>query len=139
MGIGGTSGLLSEHSADRNEAYRADDGVLAGRIRAGSAEALGELFDRHAAAALAAAGSLVRDRAVAEDIVHDAFVTVWRTIGEFDGNGSGETLASWVLALTRELAIDRLPKDSPTLPSPQRRAEQSSRPTPIPTAPRERG
>ncbi len=82
------------------------DHLLAGRIASGDADALGELFDQHGAAAVAAAKALVGDEAAAEDVVHDAFVTVWQHIGEFDG--SLGTLGSWVLAMTRQHAAQWL-------------------------------
>ena len=104
MGLGALEGMQPGHGPGGNDARVAGGGVLAGRIRAGDAVALGELFDRHAATALAAAGPLAATAGAAEDSVHDAFVTIWRTIGGFDGND--EALASWLFALTRQHAAD---------------------------------
>lgn len=84
------------HGVPEQRAAFAGDHLLAGRIASGDADALGELFDRHGAAAVAAAKALVGD----------AFVTVWQRISEFDG--SPDTLGSWVLALTRQHAAQRL-------------------------------
>jgi len=82
------------------------DDVLAQRIRSGDREALGVLYDRYASLALAAALRVVADREVAEDLVHDAFVAVWRKIDMFDpGRGS---LRSWLLTVVRNRAIDRV-------------------------------
>ena len=102
-----STGPQLDRPPDWNGAFAGADYVLAGRIWSGDVEALGELFDRHGAAALATATALVADSALAEDIVHDAFVTVWQTIGEFDS--SADSLVSWVLALTRRVAAQRLP------------------------------
>lgn len=88
-----------------NGAFAAADHVLAGRICSGNTDALGELFDLHGAAALGTAAALVGDRTLAEDAVHDAFVSAWQKIGEFDC--SLDTLASWVLALTIQHATQR--------------------------------
>lgn len=96
-----TRGMRLEHRSQGDGAPCAADIVLARRIRSGDADALGELFDRHGSAALAAATELLAD-AAAEDVVHDAFVTVWQKIGEFDDNLG--TLGVWVLALTRQHA-----------------------------------
>ena len=63
---------------------RGADARLAHRIRAGEAEALGELYDAHASTALVTALRVVGDRQEAEDVVHDAFVAVWRKIDRFD-------------------------------------------------------
>ena len=82
------------------------DARLAERIRAGQAEALGELYDRYAGTALAVALRVVADRTEAEDVVHDAFVAVWRKIDRFDaGRGS---LRAWLLTVVRNRAIDRV-------------------------------
>jgi RNA polymerase sigma-70 factor, ECF subfamily len=82
------------------------DARLAERIRAGEAEALGELYDRYASMALGVALRVVGDREEAEDVVHDAFVAVWRKIDRFDaGRGS---LRAWLMTVVRNRAIDRI-------------------------------
>jgi hypothetical protein len=106
-GLRGRRDVELEHRSAPDGALAAADAVLATRIRSGDAEALGELFDRYAPAAVAAASALVADPAAAENIVHDAFVTAWRTIDQFDP--ALDTLAAWVLALTGQHADQRLP------------------------------
>jgi RNA polymerase sigma-70 factor, ECF subfamily len=82
------------------------DARLAERIRSGQMQALGELYDRYAGTALAVALRVVSDRTEAEDVVHDAFVVVWRKIDRFDaGRGS---LRAWLLTVVRNRAIDRV-------------------------------
>jgi RNA polymerase sigma-70 factor (ECF subfamily) len=89
------------------------DDVLAQRIRSGDREALGVLYDRYAALALAAAVRVVADRELAEDLVHDAFVAIWRKIDKFDpGRGS---LRSWLLTVVRNRAIDRIRSARPSI------------------------
>jgi RNA polymerase sigma factor (sigma-70 family) len=90
---------------DRSERRREDE-RLADRVRAGDADALGELYDRYAARALATALRVVGDRAEAEDVVHDAFVTIWRKIDRFDA--ARGALASWLMTVVRNRAIDRV-------------------------------
>jgi len=82
------------------------DARRADRIRGGDAAALGELYDRHAAAALAVAMRVVGGRAEAEDVVHDAFVAVWRKIDRFDAQRG--SLRAWLLTVVRNRAIDRV-------------------------------
>jgi RNA polymerase sigma-70 factor (ECF subfamily) len=85
---------------------RERDARLADRIRAGEAQALGELYDRYAGTALAVALRVVADRTEAEDVVHDAFVAIWRKIDRFDaGRGS---LRAWLMTVVRNRAIDRV-------------------------------
>jgi RNA polymerase sigma-70 factor (ECF subfamily) len=82
------------------------DARRADRIRDGDAAALGELYDRHAAAALAVAMRIVGGRDEAEDVVHDAFVAVWRKIDRFDAQRG--SLRAWLLTVVRNRAIDRV-------------------------------
>jgi RNA polymerase sigma-70 factor (ECF subfamily) len=90
-----------------------DDGLLAQRIRSGDREALGEVYDRHASAAMAVALRIVADREGAEDLVHDTFVAVWQKIERFDpARGS---LRSWIVTIVRNRAIDRLRGNRPSI------------------------
>ena len=82
------------------------DERLADRIRSGDASALGELYDRHAAIALATALRVVGGREEAEDVVHDAFVAVWRKIDRFDA--ARGSLRGWLMTVVRNRAIDRV-------------------------------
>jgi RNA polymerase sigma-70 factor, ECF subfamily len=85
---------------------RAADARLAERIAAGHADALGELYDRYASMALGTAMRVVGGREEAEDVVHDAFVTVWRKIDRFDADRGA--LRSWLMTVVRNRAIDRV-------------------------------
>lgn len=85
---------------------RVIDAQLADRIRAGDTAALGELYDRYSGTALATALRVVRSRDQAEDVVHDAFVAVWRKIDRFDAERG--SLRAWVLTVVRNRAIDKV-------------------------------
>lgn len=85
---------------------RGADARLADRIRAGQADALGELYDRHASTALATALRVVGSREEAEDVVHEAFVAVWRKIDRFDA--ARGSLRAWLMTVVRNRAIDRV-------------------------------
>lgn len=66
--------------------------------------AFDELYDRHAGIAFACALRICTDRALAEDAVQEAFLSLWRARGRFDrrrGNVRG-----WVLTIVRNRAID---------------------------------
>ena len=90
-----------------------DDADLAGRIRNGDREALGELYDRHAAQAFAVAFRVLGDRSAAEDIVHDAFVAIWQRMDRFDPDRG--TLRAWLMTIVRNRAVDRLRGTRPTM------------------------
>jgi len=90
-----------------------DDASLTQRIRSGDREALGELYDRYASVALATALRVVSDREQAEDVVHDAFLAVWRKIDLFDVTRG--SLRAWLLTVVRNRAIDCLRSERPSL------------------------
>ena len=85
---------------------RLADARLAERVRAGETDALGELYDRYASTALATALRVVGGREEAEDVVHDAFVAVWRKIDRFDAERG--SLRAWLMTVVRNRAIDRV-------------------------------
>jgi RNA polymerase sigma-70 factor (ECF subfamily) len=66
------------------------------RLREGDEEAFLLLVARHSATMLRLAISLVDDRAVAEEVVQDAWLAVLRGIDRFEGRSS---LRTWVLAI----------------------------------------
>ncbi len=82
------------------------DARLADRIRTGETEALGELYDQYASTAVATALRVVGSRDEAEDVVHDAFVAVWRKIDRFDADRG--SLRAWLMTVVRNRAIDRI-------------------------------
>jgi len=92
---------------------RSVDARLAERIRAGQTDALGELYDRYASVALGTALRVVNDRQEAEDVVHDAFVAVWRKIDRFDPDRG--SLRGWLMTVVRNRAIDRVRGRRPQL------------------------
>jgi RNA polymerase sigma-70 factor (ECF subfamily) len=68
--------------------------------------ALQRLYQQEGARLLGVAKQLVRDTALAEDIVHDAFVKIWTGAGSFDPNrGSAR---GWIFSVTRHLALNFL-------------------------------
>lgn len=89
------------------------DARLVERTRSGDSEALGELYDRHAGAALAVALRVTGDRQEAEDVVHDAFVVVWRKIARFDPERG--SLRAWLMTIVRNRAIDRIRTRRPAI------------------------
>ncbi|WP_332613280.1 sigma-70 family RNA polymerase sigma factor [Achromobacter sp. ESBL13] len=73
---------------------------------AGRRAALDALYRQEGPRLLGVAQRLLRDRAWAEDIVHDAFVKIWKQAGTFDASrGSGR---GWVYSITRNLALNAL-------------------------------
>lgn len=82
------------------------DAQLVRRIARGEKQALAELYDRFSGPLYATALRILRDSAEAQDIVHDAFVTLWEKATHFDAQRG--TAFGWALTLVRNRAIDRV-------------------------------
>jgi RNA polymerase sigma-70 factor (ECF subfamily) len=80
-----------------------DEALLALVARSDDA-ALGTLYDRYGRPAYALAVRIVRDPALAQDAVQDAFLAAWRTAPSFDPRRG--TAASWLLTLVHRRAVD---------------------------------
>jgi RNA polymerase sigma-70 factor (ECF subfamily) len=85
---------------------RLPDDVLMGLVVRGDAGAFEVLYDRHAQAALALATQMCRRRAIAEEVVQEAFLSFWRSRGHFDRTRGN--VRAWVLGIVRNRAIDVL-------------------------------
>ncbi|HEY3109259.1 MAG TPA: sigma-70 family RNA polymerase sigma factor [Chloroflexota bacterium] len=81
------------------------DQELLAAISRGDQAALGQLYDRYAAAALGTAFRVVQDRAIAEEVVKDAFVAAWRRVGSYEPERADA--GGWLLSIVHRRAIDR--------------------------------
>jgi RNA polymerase sigma-70 factor, ECF subfamily len=80
------------------------DEELIGHVREGDAVAFEVIFDRHAAAAFSLAYRMCGRRALAEDVVQEAFLSLWRAGMRYERpRGS---VRAWVLGVVRHKAID---------------------------------
>jgi RNA polymerase sigma-70 factor (ECF subfamily) len=80
--------------------------ALLERIGGRDAQALADLYDRCAPAALALARRILGDRPEAEDVLQAVFTRVWQEAGRYDP--SKGSAASWLFAWVRNGAINRL-------------------------------
>ncbi len=72
-------------------------------------------YDRHGTAAYSLAYRIVGERAAAEDVTQEAFVSIWRSGARYDrARGS---VRSWTLGIVRNRAIDLLRSRSGKAPS----------------------
>ena len=98
----------------RNLAHLSDEALLALCSRADE-NALGELYDRYGRVAYGLALRIVRDRALAEDAVQEAFLAVWRSAGAFLAEQGKPS--TWILTLVHRRAVDLVRREE------RRRAE----------------
>ena len=90
----------------REKAERLADEELMPLVGGKDPEAFEVLFDRHGGAAYSLAYRIVGDRAAAEDVTQEAFISVWRSGARFDA--ARGSVRSWLLSVVRNRAIDFL-------------------------------
>jgi RNA polymerase sigma-70 factor, ECF subfamily len=107
----GRRGRMASSSDD------ADQAVLA-LIVAGQLDALEELYARYRVMAYSIALRITTDASLAEDVVQDAFLGVWRNASRYvDGRGSVKT---WLLSIVHHRAVDAVRRRRPTTELPER-------------------
>jgi len=98
MPIGsGVSRMAEDLSAAR-------DRQLVRRIEGGDEEAFRALFATYAPSAMALAVRVVRQAQLAEEIVQEAFLTLWRSPGVFDERRG--SVKAWLMTMVHHRAVD---------------------------------
>lgn len=84
----------------------------------GDQEAIGRLYDRHQGTMYGLAIRITNDAGLAQDVVQEAMLGVWRNASRFDA--SRAKARTWILALVHHRAIDavRRRRASVALPEP---------------------
>jgi len=82
-----------------------DDAALLRRISQGDEDAMAEFYREHGQVVLAQVLLVTGERVLAEEIVQDTMLAVWRGAGSFRGESSAR---SWVIAIARRQTRDRL-------------------------------
>jgi RNA polymerase sigma-70 factor, ECF subfamily len=82
-----------------------DDAALLGRIGRGDEDAMASFYREHGRVVLAQVLLVTGERVLAEEIVQDTMLAVWRGAGSFRGESS---VRSWVIAIARRQTRDRL-------------------------------
>lgn len=81
-----------------------DDAALLRAMQGGDQAAVAALYDRHGGAAYGLAYRITNDATLAEDVVQEAYVSVWKQCGRFDP-GRGQ-VRSWLLTIVHHKAVD---------------------------------
>jgi RNA polymerase sigma-70 factor (ECF subfamily) len=98
----------------RELAHLSDEALVALAARSDQT-ALAELYDRYGRVAWGLALRILRDEALAEDAVQEAFLTLWRTAARFVPERS--SARTWILTLVHRRAVDLVRREE------RRRAE----------------
>jgi RNA polymerase sigma-70 factor (ECF subfamily) len=81
------------------------DAHLMAQVASGDRDAIGYLYDRYGATLLPVALRILGNRADAEDVLHDAFVTLPERARHYSAERG--SIAAWLIILVRNLSIDR--------------------------------
>jgi RNA polymerase sigma-70 factor (ECF subfamily) len=94
--------LASNQKIDRAQEAE-EDRALVARAQAGDVTAFRRLVERHQRRAFSIAFALVRDENDANELVQDAFLRVFKSLGSFQG---GSTFFTWLYRIITNLSID---------------------------------
>jgi RNA polymerase sigma-70 factor (ECF subfamily) len=86
------------------------DEDLMGLVQDGDARAFEVIFDRHGDVAFSLAYRMCGRRAMAEDVVQEAFLSLWRSGARYDRTRG--SVRSWVLGVVHNRAIDLFRRDT---------------------------
>jgi RNA polymerase sigma-70 factor (ECF subfamily) len=90
--------------------HRLGDEELMELLAEGDPRALEAIYDRHGAAAFSLAYRMVGDRTAAEDVVQEAFLSIWRSRVRYQRERG--SVRTWVLGIVHHRAIDGLRRNT---------------------------
>ena len=84
-----------------------DEKDLVRRCRAGEPGARQEMYETYAGRVLAVCRRYIRESDRARDLVHDAFLKAWDSLGSFHPRRTG-SLGAWLSQIAAHLSVDEL-------------------------------
>lgn len=104
------STVSMEISEERSRPSHDHDFDLVRQIAAGDDDALRELYAAHGQRLYAYAARVTGDPVVAEDVVQESLVAVWKSAGRFRGEGR---VLAWLLSIVHHKALNAIRIQSP--------------------------
>lgn len=79
---------------------------LVDQIQAGDKQALAKLYDAYAGMVYGVVLKMIRNEELAQEIVQDVFLRVWKNIASYDSTKA--RISTWIINIARNRAIDEL-------------------------------
>ncbi len=86
-----------------------DDRALVARVTEGDGGALETLYGRYGRACYGLARRILTDEQLAQDVVQEVFLAVWRDADRFDTSRGG--FSTWLLSMTHHKAVDAVRRE----------------------------
>ncbi|MFJ6677356.1 RNA polymerase sigma factor [Actinosynnema sp. NPDC091369] len=93
----------------RDTGHRPTDVELAARVTTGDRPAFGELYDRYATPSYSPARRICVDPGLAEDVVQEAFLALWRNPAAYDGSRGG--FGTRLMTVVHHRAVDAVRRE----------------------------
>jgi RNA polymerase sigma factor (sigma-70 family) len=106
---------------------RLSDEALLSLVASSDEQALAELYDRFGRVAYGLAVRILRDEALAQDAVQEAFLTIWRSADRFLAERAAAR--TWILTLVHRRAVDLVRREDRRRGEPLERAPEPTAPT----------
>ena len=97
-------GAVDEYMVRKPSESQEEDRSLLRRVVRGDQGAFSSLYDRYGASAFGLALKICNNRALAEDVVQEAFLSIWQRAGRFDPDRG--SVASYLFAAVHNKAVD---------------------------------
>lgn len=75
-------------------------------LKAGKEDAIDRLYKMYSSSLLGIISKMIKFDEIAEDVLQDTFLKIWKSIGQYDG--SKGRLFTWMAKLAKNTAIDQL-------------------------------
>lgn len=98
--------MSADRSPHRSSLRDLADEDLMQLVQRAEAAAFEVVYDRHAGAAFSLAYRMCGARQLAEEVVQEAFLSIWRSGGRYDRRRG--SVRTWILGITHHRAIDAL-------------------------------
>ena len=105
----GTPGRRGRAGGPGGAERNAEDARLVARLAEGDEGALAALYDRYSRPAYSLARRVCVDELLAEDVVQEVFLTVWRDPSKFSPDRGA--FSSWLLTLVHHKAVDAVRRE----------------------------